>query len=197
MEQSDLEPDRRHATQPGECCEQQLSGHYGNESPRRNGQQLAGHRRPQGDETGDEQCLYGNAYVPALSVVPVAFRHPVGDENRHRHRSRQQPVQGFIPTFAPVDPNDGCHDRCRHQQVDDAVRLAADIPDDHREEPHEHQRHDDQEEDGRDEEHLVDLGLLKVAAVHELSAFLELPVDQATEDEDADVKVESLEEGES
>ena len=197
VEQSYFKPDRRHAAESGEYDKQQLGGHHGYESPGWNGQEIASHREAQRDESGDKQGLNCQACVSSPSVVPVAFRSPICGEDCDGSRTRQQPVQRLAAAFAPVDPNDRGDDRRRHEQVDDAVGLAADVADDHGEEPHEHERHDNKEEDGRDEEDFVHLGLLEEAAVYELSPLLELPVDQAAEDEDADVEVESLEEGQS
>ena len=197
MQQSHLQPDWGHAAEAGKYHEQQLGGHYGNESPDRNGEEVAGDGRAQRCECGDKQDLYGEAHVTVCPVMPSALREPIRNEYRNCSHTRRKPVLRLAAAFPPVHADDGRDDRRRNQQIDYAARLAADVPDDHGEEPHEHEGHDDEEEDGRDEQRLVHLGLLEEAAVYELSALLELPVDQAAEDKDADVEVVPLEEGQS
>ena len=197
MQQSNLQPDGCDTVESDEDHEQQLSGHDGHQPPSRDRQEVAGHGWAQCQEPGDKRGLNDEADVTMSPVAPAAFREPICEQYGEGCDTGQEPDGCLGFAFAPVHPYDRRDHRRPHQQIDDAVGLAADVPDDHGEEPHEHERHDDQEENGGDEEHLVYLRFLEEAAVHELSALLEFPVDEAAEYEQSEVEVVSLEEGES
>ena len=80
------------------------------------------------------------------------------------------------------------------QQVHQAGRLSADVPDQQGEEPHEQERHGDQQQHGGGEQSLVDLGRLEQPARGDVAARFELPEDQPAQDEQGYVQVVPVEE---